>query len=299
MRSSYSALLVLACGAGCGSSSGGGTALDGYPDAHIGSLAELQKWSGASAAGLFAFSYQPYNLASTAFAAGSDAGSNLCPAESGSSGAMTFTGGCTDDSGTTWTGTAAETNQGITYTHFGYTGSDGSSLVFQGVIEANDTDGPLGGGAFTMQISFTATGSAASQEGSGLLAYSGSVGADADDDNVTTWDGQGEFGFASAGKITTTTNTEVFDHTACLYTALGGTTTITAGGDTAVITYEGSDDCGSDAPAQWTLNGSAMGEIDNVACSATGRANALGALAPAGMIAFGLSLVRRRRARRA
>src|SRR5207237_7006940 len=81
----------------------------------------------------------------------------------------------------------------------------------------------------------------------------------------------------------------------CFSEAHSGTTTLTGGGKTAVITYDGGTDCDEEGTVTWTLDGVDQGEVAGVACTVTGvHGRASGSLLlAAGAIAIALS--RRRR----
>jgi hypothetical protein len=110
----------------------------------------------------------------------------------------------------------------------------------------------------------------------------------------TTWNGSGRFGSTEFGMLSATTHDEVLDGMTCQHTPLSGTTTVTAGSDTAVITYQGATSCDMTASAAWTLNGAAQPNLTGISCSVSGPIGTrrrsglvLVAAAALGAIAFG------------
>jgi hypothetical protein len=114
----------------------------------------------------------------------------------------------------------------------------------------------------------------------------------------STWNGSGRFGTTTLGVLSTSTHDEVLDQMTCQHTPLSGTTTITAGSDTAVITYQGATTCDMTASAAWTLNGAAQPNLTGVSCSVTGSIGSRRGLA-APLVAFAaIGLISRARRKR-
>jgi hypothetical protein len=82
----------------------------------------------------------------------------------------------------------------------------------------------------------------------------------------STWNGTGRVGTTSFGVVTATTSNEALNGMTCQYTPISGTTTIAAGSNTAVITYQGGTLCDMTASANWTLNGAPQANLTGVSC---------------------------------
>lgn len=87
----------------------------------------------------------------------------------------------------------------------------------------------------------------------------------------TVHNGEGRFGSAPHGSVRVLTRDEVIDRGACAFEPLSGTTTLTARGRSAVISYDGATQCARDAAASWSLDGQSKGTLTGLACS-VGRA---------------------------
>lgn len=243
---------------------------------------------------------------------------NGCPEATETSDGVVIEGrGCTTDDGTTWDGRVVvrnferdaegdlvpgDGNAEIAYEGLRISGPSDcpsatamSHAVFDGAMTlARAADGSMG-----FEVDLTLEGSGVTEECesidglSGIYEYSGRV---TDDGARKIWEGTGRFGTSETGVYEVTTENEVLDSTACEHEALSGTTTVTAGSDVMVITYDGATDCDEASTATWTFNGTDQGEIEGVECSASLASRArpglgLGALG----VALLLALARRRR----
>ena len=237
----------------------------------------------------------------------------LCPKVTETPTEATYEGGCTTMDGTRIVGKAvvSQTAEGhgiIRYFGWGMgetevcQGVNVDTLVtYTGTMTYNRT--AAGAASFDLEVELDATGadpdSCAMLTTTAAYDYAGSfVGTETVEGNIdleqsTTWNGSGLVGTAILGKLSTSTQNEVVDGTVCDTEAASGTTTLQSGPDTAVITYDGLNDCDMESTVQWSLNGAPQGELSGVQCSAsTGPARhswlGLG-------LALGLVLRRRRR----
>jgi len=302
MRSIHASWLVLFA-IGCG---GGSSTLDGYPDS-TGTVDEMKSWvPSASAAAQYYQGLLPIILAGVA-----TQNNGTCPAITMSGTTTTYAGGCTDSNGNMWVGSATATaitaggNSGpghIEYDGFGETsavqGCTGktSTTIWNGTVDesADSTGAHI---SFSLDISLDADGYGASTNcthvtDSIAVAYSGSIAVTGPSNaQVQTFDGSGEIGTRSHGKVSASTASEVVDSNTCNYEALSGTTTITASGHTAVVTYDGATSCDQAATVTWTYDGADQGELSGVSCSAGGAGGAASGL----LVLGALAIVRRRR----
>jgi len=101
------------------------------------------------------------------------------------------------------------------------------------------------------------------------IHYSGSVQGDYG--GPTTWNGGGHIkrqGVISPnGAVDASTLDEVVDGMVCAGQPASGSTTLTSGSDTAVITYDGESDCDDKQNAQLSVNGDDRGLIDGISCA--------------------------------
>jgi hypothetical protein len=203
-----------------------------------------------------------------------------CPTLEMGDATMSVTGGCTDTLGTEWTGSATvDDNAGeltLTLEDFDH---------LQGTFTLTPVER-----AQRLQHDFEAHFVSG---GVTTIDYSGSV--DGDYDTATIWNGSGHVErqgvFEPVGAVDATTLNEVVDD-ACMGQPFSGTTTLEAGDDTAVITYDGESDCDDDKKAQLSVNGEERGEIDGITCAVMaagapgGRRSSLVLLAFASLAAF-------------
>jgi hypothetical protein len=117
---------------------------------------------------------------------------------------------------------------------------------------------------FTVDLTSTSSGSDTScvtMTGSSATSYSGTV-----TDN--TWNGSGDTGNSTQGKVHGETKDEVLSGP-CSSEAQSGTTTLTSGSNTVIITYDGATKCDQSSTVKWSLNGTDMGELTGVRCEAS------------------------------
>jgi hypothetical protein len=247
----------------------------------------MELWKSCSAPGVFFSSLSP--LVAAGLARGS---AGTCPTLTMAGTTATYQGGCTDPDGNTWVGKATSTNAAqstmsgdVSYQGFGFTGSNGAATTYDGTITATGTNETTD---YAIDLVFTGTGSGSSNTGG--ISYSATVvRAGSGSAQTKTWNGTGEIGYASLGKVRATTEDEVIQDSACSHKPLSGTTTIVAGPDTAVITYNGAGSCDQDATAPWTLDGAPQDALTRVSCNAGGAPGAT-----AGVV-VAIALARRRR----
>jgi MYXO-CTERM domain-containing protein len=293
MRHSWFLLGLLV---GCG---GGGGSLD-YPDS-AGTQGDMQVWAkNASAASVYAQSLIPLVTSSL----GSQ--NSMCPSIVDDGTTQTYTGGCTDDNGNDWVGSAIVTAGSnpmspghIEYDGFGFSSAvDGcagkrSQSVWNGTL---DESGDASHIDFTSNVTVDADGfdstTCAEIVDSVGISYHGTIEITGPSDSqVQTYAGSGEIGAQSRGKVSASTDSEVVDSSVCSTEAASGTTTISASGHTAVITYDGATKCDQSSTVTWTYDGADQGELTGVSCSTGGGgAGWLVVLGAAGFV-----VVRRRR----
>ena len=107
----------------------------------------------------------------------------------------------------------------------------------------------------------------------------------------------GSAGSQSSGAIGLSTDNEDFNKVTCPYEASAGSTTITGGGHTAVITYDGATDCSTSSTVTWTYDGIDRGTLFGVFCDVAdlGTSSVAGAVGVAGLLAGMLGMRRLRR----
>ena len=314
-RSGFVALL-LAFVAGC-SSSGKSTkpasaVLDTFAPAVLSSSGNVTTLvtmgSGAQAymAGLM-----PYTLARLG-------GDPNCPVVDRSGNTTTVTGGCTDKSGNSFSGTIVLT------TTTGATASSARIRYEQFELSSTTTckaqpktTSSRWNGSFTQNANLTGNGGTAFYDVDLRLdavtfdpdtcadrspvegwQYHGTV---TENGSVDAFDGSGRVGTSEVGVASASTTGEILDTSACSSEAASGSTTLQAGGHMAVITYDGATDCSPDGTVTWTYDGADRGTLTGIQCevapiagAASAAAAALGWIAGLTALAFGW----RRRARR-
>ncbi len=227
-----------------------------------------------------------------------------CPVVTSTNTGAVTQGDCTAEDGTVWYGTATTSGFKTTYEGFGVSTAtecaDGgtNTAIYDGVVTMIPTQS--GGIQFEADLlvhSYGVEDDCTLFDRELGVAYTGNSeysGEDEDTDGQPdnqTFNGSGLFGMSDAGQVHGTTDNELINSIVCDFEAASGSTTLTAGGQTAVITYDGATDCSEEATVTWTLDGVDQGELSGVSCSTSGGL-ALGWALPA------LALLRRRTARK-
>jgi MYXO-CTERM domain-containing protein len=258
---------------GCNASHAG-PVIDSLPEGHLDASAPPTSFSAPM---MFALAITPTGISSV----GGEMAT--CPIRTESGGTVVLEGGCTDDQGREWFGRAVTpsnalpgvpTNGTITYEGFGSDqGSDcadrpdaRSRTLADGTVTFTQTAASL---RYDIDVVLTVSGvqdDCTETERQVALLYSGSM---TQDGNAQIWEGSGSVGNDLAGRFDVRTDGERLDDDACNTEALSGTTTVTAGSDVAVITYDGATDCDPMSTATWTLNGVDQGTVTGVRCSAS------------------------------
>ena len=333
-RIGLAALLLFAMGAACekkdetsGSNGAGATVLAELDEIAIDSTGRVLAFSMASAPNAFMQSYLPVLTADISLQFGGS-----CPVKAESGDTTTYTGGCTDEEGQTWSGSATVVEGGsgstIEYDGFGFASTTScggmgypTSTEWNGRIEMGGTPSPGGAGSFETDVRVDLTGPDEDDCTASTFAwafdYAGTfeAGPDGDGDSepdAQIYDGEGEFGILvvtgdpsiegrvsaeTVDEIVVTTFTSDTSFTLCQSEALSGTTTIEAGDHTTVLTYDGDTDCDAEPTITWTLDGASQGELAGVGCSIhAARARSSGGLAFA--LLGGVALLVLRRAKR-
>ncbi len=272
---------------GCGGGSGGPGDFDESP----GTADDLREWApSASAPSLY------FNAGTPLLIAGLAAEDETCPAIVEDGTTTTYTGGCTDSSGNEWLGSAVASADGVDYDGFGFTGDVEACPGMRATFRYHgtmDTSAAVSGGGFAIDVTMEGEGyddDCAPRTETIAIQYEGTIedGGDAD-----TYQGSGVIGSSLRGYVNVSTEAEVVDMNLCGTEALSGTTTITASGHTAVITYDGATDCDEASTVTWTYDGEDQGELDGVSCSAGGGAGGWAGL----LVVAGALVIRRRRRR--
>lgn len=304
------ALGVVAAGCDGGGGEGGGgqaaTILDDLPPAAIANTADLLVYATGSAPNAMLLGLLPYGLVSF----GNDPN---CPVVAQNGSTATYTGGCTDTSGNTFGGTmtitqASQTSGSAEYDGFSIaTTTTCAGTAYTNTTTYNGSAGSTGTG-FDVDVVVAVDGvdeeeNCTTTDGTIALEYAGTITQNGD---AQTFGGSGRIGYDVAftstagtfnleGVADVSTADEVVDDAVCNTEALSGTTTIEAGSDTAVITYDGATDCDPESTVNWSLNGTNMGEVAGIACAVHPGADARGLAAALAALAFGVLAVRRRR----
>lgn len=289
---------------GCGGDGGVAEELDGYKEAKLESGDDVKQWSGsASAVTIFFFSMTPMLVADLSHQGDNETN---CPELITEGSKKTYKGGCTDESGRTWFGTAVtdafnrETSSLglIRYEGFGYESTEpcggqtmATSLKVDGEIKGESTENlskPTFDINFRMELS-NVNDDCTLKSDTLLIDYAGAF------ERMGTgqkWSGKGWIGSASSGKLEASTVDQILDSETCQHESLSGSTTLKAGKSTVVVTYDGATDCDEDSTAHWSLNGQDQGEMARIGCSAGGGGMGL---AGGALVALLTLLPRRRR----
>ncbi|MBI2896437.1 MAG: hypothetical protein HYY06_22960 [Deltaproteobacteria bacterium] len=227
-----------------------------------------------------------------------DDGAGDCPTLEENGDRMVLEGGCEDEDGNEWqgrmtaVGIESEAGGTITYEGFGFASLEECGrdvLVYDGTLAGERSgDGPV---EFEADLRLEGENGCTGMEMTADWDYSGVLeqsGDDADHDgepDVGRWNGTGSVSHSEIGEVEALTTDEVVDGTACSTEAASGTTELRAGGQVAIITYDGATDCDPGSTVTWTLDGVDQGEVSGVQCSigqpaAPGRSGWLAALWP-------------------
>jgi hypothetical protein len=180
-----------------------------------------------------------------------------CPVVEDDGTTWTATGGCTDSEGTEFGGSVSiERNGGdrsLTFDGYydGFYNRTGTFDLREVEVERYEFDAALQIGDIT------------------TIEYMGSVQGAYNQRTIFNGSGTAERRgvFAPTGKVDASTIDQVWDSEVCPGSAISGRTTLKAGDDTAVITYDGETDCDSDHNAQLTVNDEDQGLVGGVTCS--------------------------------
>ena len=203
----------------------------------------------ASAVGVYVHAYEAIGVADGALTFGDPA----CPTTSDDGTTLIITGGCTDVSDREWSGEATVVRDGVerTLTLDAFNGNEGTVIVRETGASTNEFVANLVIGGVT------------------TIDYTGSV--EGGYEGRTTWNGSGRVErdgvFAPNGVVEATTADQVVDDDVCSGQAVSGSTTIQAGDDTAVVTYDGATDCDGEQNARLSVNGKDRGLVSGISCA--------------------------------
>jgi hypothetical protein len=210
---------------------------------------DVKVWANsASAVGVYVHAYEAIGVADGALTFGDP----TCPTTSDDGTTLTITGGCTDASDREWTGEATVVRDGgeRTLTLDAFDGNEGTVVVRETGESTNEFVANLVIGGVT------------------TIDYTGSV--EGGYEGRTTWNGSGRVErdgvYPPNGSVEATTADQVLDD-ACSGQAYSGSTTLQAGDDTAVITYDGATDCDDDQNARLSVNGKDRGLVSGISCA--------------------------------
>jgi hypothetical protein len=326
VRRAAQPLVILLLAGACGDDDTSSTSPSSFPPAVLdpGDPVDVDTMAAASAPRVFMLGYMGVGLAT--FENGELCttvdGMEMCMPIGNGCPAMTETddgfvvegGGCATDDGDVWTGRVV--GRGVSLSDDGgvtpststatidYEGltiaspsecpdAQGTSrLVLDGRLSMTPTD--ASGSAFDFDLQLQVEASGLSDECDDIGSVAGAYdyqGSRRNDGTREIWSGSGVIGSSKRGSFEGETIDEVIDSSVCQYEALSGTTTVTAGDDVAVLTYDGATSCDETSTVAFAFNGTDMGEIEGVQC-AVGRSRGRGPLG-AGLLAC-LLLFRRR-----
>lgn len=260
--------------------------LDSYPEGKLETEADATQWAvRSSGPRVYASSTQVFSIVGVT---GDSASSEkICPKETQSGNTLTVQGNCTDSTGRKWSGRLRKESEAVgsytgkfVYEDFGYEDTTecggkqvARKIIFKGIV---DITGPEEERKFDVDVVVDREGpeeeTCAVKKGSSAWDYEGTIKDFGKD--LQTWSGSGRVGESDLGVVFAETSEERLDSRTCVNEASSGSTTIKAGKDTVVITYDGATDCEEPPTVQWSLNGTAKGELVGVACSAPGGASA-------------------------
>ena len=241
-------------------------------------LSDVQTWATSSSA----VSVYTHGYKLIAVADGKDAYEDAtCPALSDDGTTLTVTGDCVDDVGHDWKGQASVVRDGDdrSLTLDKFEGDDGTFTTHLVSANRHEFEVHLVGGGVT------------------TIDYTGSVRGDYG--AQTIWNGNGHVqrqGVISPnGAVDASTLDEVVDNALCAGQPASGSTTLTSGSDTAVITYDGESDCDAKQNAQLSVNGKDRGLIGGISCSLRGAGAGGGSLAALAALVLAVGALRLRR----
>jgi hypothetical protein len=240
---------------------------------------------------------------------------NGCPAMTETDDGFVIEGeGCTTDDGAVWTGRVVA--RGLTRADG--TGApepadsatiDYEELTIESPSDCPDATAPSritldgrlemtssGASGFDFDLRLEVSGSGVGDDCTDIGDVAGAYeyqGSRREDGTQQIWNGSGRIGSSASGAYEAETVDEVLDSSVCSSEALSGTTTVKAGEDVAVFTYDGATDCDEASTVTWTFNGADRGELEGVRC-AVGRAR-FGPLGIALGVLSLLGVTRRRR----
>jgi hypothetical protein len=270
--------------------------LNSYPPGVLKTAEDLQYWSTASAPNVYMNSVMPMMLAE--LMTQMDAG---CPIKTTSGAIDTYQGGCTIGD-TSWVGTMTVDNSApdagtVRFEDFGFQESEdcgGGTVTTKATYKGSFIQSPGSSGDSTFKVDLVMEGEGTDGGSCDLMTASAAWNYEGRmNDDTGVWNGKGRVGNSERGVVSAETANETIDEAVCSDEAASGTTTLTAGSDTAVITYDGASDCQPTSTVTWTLNGVSQGTVAGIPCSA----------APAGVQTLALlvaaaALWRSRRSRR-
>jgi hypothetical protein len=251
---SFGVMLALATLVALASSACASGPLDGDDD--------VRTWANnGSAVGVYVHAYEPL-----AFADGELTFLDpSCPVTSDDGTTVTITGGCFDERGKEWVGSATvvrAVDGGKTVTFDGYGSFDDPAFreTKTGAVVVRQVDSSV----HEFDVQLVIEGGVTT-----TIDYAGRV--EGGYEGPTVWSGSGTIerdGLVSpTGLVSVATEEETLDDAACRGQAASGTTTIEADGRTAVITYDGATDCDDDEAARLTLDGEDRGLLTGIVCS--------------------------------
>lgn len=272
-------LVVLATSA-CG---GGGSDLD--------DVESVRTWANAaSAVAVFVAVYDPIAASYDQPGVYPDP---ACPVVADDGTTLVITGGCTDSGGRHRLGSATVVRQGsgdrqVTLEAYGDDGAgpdvtiDGTAAIHE---QAPDNH--------SFALDYVQTGGMTI-----TVAYDGTVNGFYDT-ATTVWSGHGTVAreglVRPTGTVDATTVDQTLDSATCSGESVSGSTTLRAGGDEVVVTYDGATDCDEEHSARWTFNGADRGLVSGVQCAVSLGAGDVGGPLLAALALAVLLMIRRPR----
>ena len=264
--------------AGCASESG---SLDDADDVRV--------WATtASALAVYSQFHGPFSFADgqSTFA------DPACPATTDDGTTLEISGGCVDNDAREWIGSATvvrAANGERTITFDGYGSFDDPDLRAEqsGTVEVR----LVAAAQREFDVALVREGGLTT-----TFYYAGHV--EGDYDTATVWSGEGTVErdglVAPTGTVHASTVDERVDDAVCSGQPVSGETTLSIGGRTAVITYDGETDCDGDQAARYSVDGEDRGMITGINCSIAPRGASPGGIALY-VVAIGIALFIRAR----